>query len=279
MGWLSSLIAFLSAFAAAFGGFFLAEAWKRKTRASPLAAALDAFLPGHDCGFCGERNCGEFAIALGAGKADPALCGPGGEAVEAKIREILAEAGRLGESSAFWAIVRCGGEKGKAADEFSYEGRRDCFSAARLYGGPKRCKSSCLGLGTCVAACRFGAISVSAGLARVSPDLCSGCGECVAACPTGAIALIPRSQRWFVACSSQAERGRKKAICSAACVACGECARLSRFSEFSMDGELARENPEGSSGGSEQEIALRCPTVSIAQVGAEKKSRSSFHRG
>ncbi|MDP3177533.1 MAG: 4Fe-4S binding protein [Spirochaetaceae bacterium] len=277
MSWLSSLIAFLAAFAAAFGGFFLAEAWTRKTRASSLAAALDAFLPGHDCGLCGARNCGEFAIALAAGKADPALCGPGGDAVESRIREILAEAGRLRESRAFRAIVRCGGETGKATHEFTYEGRPDCFSAARLYGGPKRCKSACLGLGTCAAVCRFGAISVSKGVARVSPDLCSGCGECVPACPTGAIVLIPRTQLWFVACSSQEERSRKKEICEKACVACGECARLSKFSEFSMIGELAAENPTGSSGGSEAEIARLCPTSSIVKVGAEKKRLSSFH--
>ncbi|MGD9900355.1 MAG: NAD(P)-binding protein, partial [Calditrichaceae bacterium] len=49
----------------------------------------------------------------------------------------------------------------------------------------------CIGLGTCVKACKFGAIIMGDdGLPHFNPDRCVGCGECVRACPKGIIALI-----------------------------------------------------------------------------------------
>jgi ferredoxin len=47
-----------------------------------------------------------------------------------------------------------------AAERYIYSGLKDCRAAAALLGGPKKCPSGCIGLGTCVTVCPFNAISM-----------------------------------------------------------------------------------------------------------------------
>ncbi len=48
----------------------------------------------------------------------------------------------------------------------------------------------CVGCGTCVDHCRFGAISVVKGKAQVNAYACEGCGVCVALCPPSSVELV-----------------------------------------------------------------------------------------
>ena len=54
---------------------------------------------------------------------------------------------------------------------------------AALYGGSSACPYGCLGYGDCVKACKFDAIHVVDGVARVDYDKCKGCGMCAQKCP------------------------------------------------------------------------------------------------
>ncbi|MFO7741610.1 MAG: 4Fe-4S binding protein [Anaerolineae bacterium] len=47
----------------------------------------------------------------------------------------------------------------------------------------------CVGCGTCVGACPFGALSLPDDCAVVDDDACMGCGVCVSTCPEGALSL------------------------------------------------------------------------------------------
>jgi len=274
--WLSLVAAPVLAFISAFGASYLSFAWKRLRRLSDGAAAIESLLPGYDCGLCGMKDCRAYATAIDEALADPGLCSPGGSALEISLREILASRPGDTRGRAMRAVVRCGGGD-STADDYTYEGHRNCVSASLLYGGPKSCKEGCIGLGSCVKACGLGAIRVLGGVARVSPPLCSGCGACVEACPKLVISLVPAASGWYVACRSHDKAEKKKSDCAAACIACGECSRLSSRFEFSVLDDLARENPSVESGAWE-EIAASCPTREILRAGREKNSRSSFRK-
>lgn len=270
--WLELAIVLLAAATASFGASFLSSGWRKRKRAEPSTLRLEAMLPGYDCGLCGSRECRSYAVAIDTENADPGLCLPGGDRLESLLRAALAEREGDTRGAPLRAVVRCGGRSGLSFAEFHYSGRKDCSSAALLYGGPKLCKSGCLGLGSCVAACPNGAIRVISGLAVVDPATCTGCGECLKKCPVGVISLVPRSQAWYVACSSKTSPSLRSDECSAACTACGECFARSGRSEFGLERGMARENPEAVAG-RWQDISEACPTGAIARSGAEKKRR------
>ena len=59
---------------------------------------------------------------------------------------------------------------------FEYEGPADCVAAMRFGNrGPKACQFSCIGLGTCVKACQFGAMRIENGVAVVDREKCTSC--------------------------------------------------------------------------------------------------------
>ena len=66
----------------------------------------------------------------------------------------------------------CKGTCSSAANKYEYQGITDCRAAVALIGGPKSCSFGCLGLGTCVSVCAFGALSIVDGVAVVDEDKC-----------------------------------------------------------------------------------------------------------
>ena len=103
----------------------------------------------------------------------------------------------------------------------------DCRQAlAEHPEGILECRWGCLGLGSCAAVCKLGAIKVGArGVAEVDRDKCVGCGLCVKACPQGIIRLVPREQNIVVGCSSRDSGPEKRKACDAGCIACGICVK------------------------------------------------------
>ena len=90
------------------------------------------------------------------------------------------------------AMVYCaGGSRAKRRGEadLSY---LDCSMAKQAFAdGVLECAQGCLGLGSCVEACRLDAIHIGAhGAAVVDREACVGCGLCVEACPQGLIRLV-----------------------------------------------------------------------------------------
>lgn len=52
---------------------------------------------------------------------------------------------------------------------------------------------TCIGCGTCIERCQFGALAVSDEVCIVAPVRCVGCGLCAAACASGAVRLERRA--------------------------------------------------------------------------------------
>lgn len=88
--WLKLAIVLVTAAAFSFGASFLSSAWRRRRKAASETLRLEAMLPGFDCGLCGRSDCRAYAAAIDLEGADPALCLPGGERLETRLRSSLA---------------------------------------------------------------------------------------------------------------------------------------------------------------------------------------------
>jgi len=160
----------------------------------PKIVAVDDALPGANCGGCGLPGCTSNAEAIVAGKAAPNSCVAAGPEVAEAIAEIMGISVAATEPD----IARPGCTYGvKDADtKFDYNGLSDCRAAALLNGGMKVCNIGCLGLGSCVQACQFGAVTMGPeGLPVVNPERCTGCGACERACPKHIITLSSVTRR------------------------------------------------------------------------------------
>jgi len=187
--------------------------------------ALRAALPGVNCGGCGRAGCDVFAAALSGGQAKPGECPACSGDQRAKLYSLLGMTPEYSERMS--AHINCCGGHAEAKSHFAYQGLQDCAAAGALQGGFKACRHGCLGLGSCVASCPFGAISVDndRGLAEISREKCRACRACLAACPRGIIHMIPYAQNVHLACNA-ADRGRTvRENCIVGCIGCGLCAK------------------------------------------------------
>jgi formate dehydrogenase beta subunit len=160
----------------------------------PLVQAVAEVLPGANCGACGFAGCSSAAKAIAKGRAKPDACLAGGAEAALAIAEVLGVTVELREPET--ARVGCWYTVEEADTRFCYDGVRDCRAAMMLFSGSKLCEIGCMGLGTCVSACPFGALSLrEGGLPEVNPSLCTGCGTCVALCPKSIITLSSQTRR------------------------------------------------------------------------------------
>ena len=189
----------------------------------PRIAQVTELLAGANCGGCGYPGCGGFACALCEGKAEVGACGPTSAENKAAICEILGMAAESGEPTI--AIVACAGGN-NATNKFAYEGYTECENQALVAGGPKACTAGCMGGGSCVTACPYGAIEIVDGCAKVKPEECRSCGLCIKACPKNVITRIPQSASIYIACNSKCKGKDVMAQCKVGCIGCGICARM-----------------------------------------------------
>ena len=160
----------------------------------PKIEAVEDALPGANCGGCGLPGCSSNAVAIVEGKASPASCVVGGPELAAEIAGILGV--EVGAKEPDIARPGCSYGVQDADVKYVYSGVNDCRAAALLYGGSKICPIGCLGLGTCVRECPFGALSMGAdNLPVVNSTLCTGCGACERVCPKHIITLTSNSRR------------------------------------------------------------------------------------
>jgi ferredoxin len=146
------------------------------------------------------------------------------------------------------ALVRCSGfqsvdASGKelgAKRKGVYEGFHDCLAASKVGGnGPLSCKFGCLGYGNCTAVCKYDAIHVVNGVAKVDSDKCVGCMSCVAACPRGIIAPVEYDKHVLIACASHAKGAITVRGCSQGCIGCGICVKVCPKDAIQVDRNLA----------------------------------------
>ena len=167
-------------------GFILAVASKVfEVKKDPREEEILSHLAGANCGGCGFPGCAGCAAAILAGTAPVNACAPAGAENAAAIAKIMGQEAPSGERKV--AFVRCNGGT-NAAKRYEYVGVKDCLPATKVAGGPLECQFGCLGFGSCVSACQFGAMSIGPnGAAVVDPDKCTDCMACAKACPRNAI--------------------------------------------------------------------------------------------
>ena len=192
-----------------------------EVKKDPREEAILSHLAGANCGGCGYPGCGGCAAAILAGDAPVTACAPAGAENAAAIAEIMGMSAPTGERQV--AFVRCNGGT-NAKKRYEYVGVQDCISATKVAGSPLECAFGCLGFGSCVKACQFGAISIGEnGCAVVDPEKCTNCGACMKACPRKIITSVPVSKKVHVLCANQDKGKAAMSVCSNSCIGCGLC--------------------------------------------------------
>ena len=195
-------------------------------------------LPGNNCGGCGYPGCDGLAEAIAAGEASIDSCPVGGAAVAQKIGKIMGV--ETEESVKKVAYVRCAGTCEKASSKYNYVGEMSCKDAMMVPGqGEKACSYGCLGLGSCVSACQFDALSIEDGIAKVNPEKCVACGQCVKACPKNLITMIPYDSHYAVQCNSQDKGKEVMSVCKVGCIGCGICVKQCEFGAVTVENNIA----------------------------------------
>ena len=160
----------------------------------PNMLAISDVLPGANCGGCGQAGCSAAAEAIVSGREPANICVVGGFEVAQEIGQIMGQPVEEREPEFSWTSCIYG--VGEADPIYSYNGALDCRAAVMLYGGSKLCHVGCVGLGTCVKACQFDALSIGDNnLPIVNHDNCVGCGACVKVCPKNIITLTSSTRR------------------------------------------------------------------------------------
>ncbi|MBN1809692.1 MAG: RnfABCDGE type electron transport complex subunit B [Planctomycetes bacterium] len=183
-------------------------------------------LPNVNCGACGFGGCAAYAEAVVYKGSACSLCAPGGADVECRIAEIMGAS--VGDREPLVAVVHCGGGTRSAHSAAGYYGIASC-RAASVPGlnSPKACVFGCLGMGDCVAACKFDAMVMGDdGLPLVIESNCVACGACVRACPRNIIQLHPLKSFVHVYCINT-DKGRDvRKACDIGCIACMKCEKI-----------------------------------------------------
>ena len=251
-----------------FFGFILAVANKKLTiEVNPLIELVDEVLPKGQCGACGYAGCMAYAEAVVTDPdVAPNLCVPGKEEVAQKVAELTDKA--AGSVEAVVAQVRCAGSKSKAIDKYRYDGIGDCVAANLLLGGTKGCQFGCLGYGTCVSNCPFGAMSMSKeGLPIIDLNLCTGCGKCESVCPKKVIYLVPVGVPVRINCNSKDKGSIALKQCSVACTGCGLCSRNCPYGAIKVENSLAVVDSNICMKECSHSACLtKCPTGAITQA-------------
>ncbi len=159
----------------------------------PRIKAVNDLLAGANCGGCGYAGCVACAEAIVRGEVEPNACVVGQADVARAVASFLGM--ELADTEPQIACPDCQGGL-RASRKYAYAGFDDCRAAMLYFHGPVSCQHGCLGLGTCIRACKFGAITMGpAGLPLFDPTRCVACGACARACPKGIISIISETTK------------------------------------------------------------------------------------
>lgn len=253
---------------ASFSGYLLGLANKVfHVEVDPRIDAVNAALPGANCGGCGFVGCMPYAEAVAAGKALPDKCTVGGASVAEAVAKIMGV--EVKPSWPYRPVVHCRAHTSDKFGRTEYRGEQTC-AAANIVGSIQGCAYGCLGLGDCVRACDYDAIHIVDGLATVDYEKCVGCGACARACPRNIISMTPfkRGRMLAVACSNKDFGKDVKAVCKVGCIGCTACSRTSDI--FKMEGKIARidyDKYDPDQLESARVALSKCPARAIVEIG------------
>lgn len=240
-------------------------ATKFKVEEDPRIAEVEAILPGANCGGCGLSGCSAFARACCTAETlDGLNCTGLGDKEMAQIAKIvgLAEGARVRKV----AVIRCNAACETRQLINHFDGIRSCALEHSYYQGESACNFGCLGLGDCVTACPFDAMTFSESEAypTVDIDKCTGCGKCLEACPRALPRMRevhPDKQLVYVNCSNKNKGPLAMKECEVSCIGCGLCKKKCPAEAITLESFLA--TIDGSKCISCLECVAVCPRKSI----------------
>ncbi len=238
--------------------------------ADPVKDAIREALPGANCGGCGYPGCDGCAEAIASGKAPVNACPVGGADAAAKIAAVM---GVENEEPAVKMVanVICQGSEELCKQKFNYTGIRDCVAASLVNDGDRSCKYACLGLGTCVRTCPFGAIHIDEykKIAVVDKEKCQSCGKCVEACPKNVLQMQPATLPVRLMCRAADKGYVVSDNCRIGCIGCERCASACKFGAITIVNHLPKIDLDKCRGC--MMCAEACPTNAIWANWDERK--------
>jgi len=246
--------------------YFVAQ--KFKVFEDPRIDLVTEALPAANCGGCGYPGCRGMAEEMV--KADDIssfYCPVGGNEVMATVAKILGKEPIVKEPLV--AVIRCSGSFAKRPRLNEYDGAATCIISSSLYSGETGCQYGCLGLGDCVAVCKFDAIYMEeeTGLPVVIDDKCTACGACVKACPNKIIELRKKNKKdrkIFVSCINKDKGAVAKKACEVACIGCGKCVKICPYEAITLENFLAYIDPNKCK--LCRKCVEECPTGAILEI-------------
>ena len=239
-------IGILGGLGLAFGLILAAASKVFYVETDPRLDQLNECLPGANCGGCGYAGCGGYAEAVLNGEAEIGLCASGGNECAQAMGQIMGV--KVGSMQRKVALVRCSGYRRIGPDgkqqgvkmKGIYEGFHDCMAASIVGGrGPVACKYGCLGFGNCVKACKYDAIHIVDGVAKVDPEKCTGCMACAKQCPRSLIVPEDADKHVKIACASKAKGAVTIRGCTQGCIGCGLCTKICPHDAIHVENNLA----------------------------------------
>ncbi len=197
-------------------------------------------LPGANCGGCGYPGCDAYATAVVEDGADATLCGVGGPSVAKAIGEVLGV--KVKEVEKNVAYVKCNGDCNKKKIVLNLPSGISCDEAKEFISNNEvaGCNYGCFGLGKCASVCKFGAIKIKDGLAKVDESKCVGCKACVNACPQNLISIIKDNNKVTIKCNSNDAGKLVNQNCSTGCIGCKICEKNCPNEAIKVENFLAK---------------------------------------
>ncbi len=204
----------------------------------PRIEEVASCLAGANCGGCGYAGCADYAKAVVMDGVPCDKCAP-----PAAPRLLLPSPRSWAVRQALWRRRQWSSARAAPSTASPLTTTRASRPAPLLLPctAAKTCSFACIGLGDCTKVCRFDAIHIVDGVAKVDKDKCTGCGACANICPKKVIMIDAGGPRKpVVMCSNQDKGAVANKLCTTSCIACGMCERTCKFDAIHVVDGVAR---------------------------------------